>query len=138
MWVLYFQQVGDLTQRKPNSLNIERYFQDYLQTWWQFGATWEKIEAWFFLFWSIFKQISFIKSGTILNFWQEDIFSRVRFRRDLFILGVEYFTKCVFSWIYFKVDFFKNLIKRTFCSTSRYLDGKEKPKKKKDKRDNKR
>ena len=47
-------------------------------------------------------------------------------------MGVEYFTKCDFSWIYFKVDFFKNLIKRTFCSTNRYLDGKEKPKKKKD------
>ena len=42
------------------------------------------------------------------------------------------------QWIHFKMDFLKNLIKRTFCSTSRYLDGKEKPKKTKDKGDNKR
>ena len=27
------------------------------------------------------------------------------------------------------MDFFKNLIKRTFCSTSRYLDGNENPRK---------
>ena len=36
------------------------------------------------------------------------------------------------------MDFFKNLIKRTFCSTSRYLDGNMKPRKTKDKGDNKR
>ena len=36
------------------------------------------------------------------------------------------------------MDFFKNLNKRTFCSTSRYLERKEKPKKTKDKWDNKR
>ena len=47
-----------------------------------------------------------------------------------FILGIEYLTKSVFF-------VFKNLVKRTFCSTSRYLDGKEKPKKTNDKAYNK-
>ena len=36
------------------------------------------------------------------------------------------------------MDVFKNLVKRTFCSTSRYVDGKEKSKMTKDKGDNKR
>ena len=36
------------------------------------------------------------------------------------------------------MDVFKNLVQRTFCSTSRYVDGKEKSKKTKDKGDNKR
>jgi len=36
------------------------------------------------------------------------------------------------QWIHFKMDFLYNWIKRTFCSTSRYRDGKEKPKMKKD------
>ena len=53
-------------------------------------------------------------------------------------MGIEYLTKSAFSWIHFKMDVFKNLVKRTFCSTSRYLDGKEKSKKTKDKGDNKR
>ena len=63
---------------------------------------------------------------------------RKRKGKEIFILGIEYLTKSAFSWIHFKMDFFKNLVKRTFCSTSRYLDGKEKSKKTKDKGDNKR
>jgi len=36
------------------------------------------------------------------------------------------------------MDFLKNLLQMTFCSSSRYLDGKEKPRKTKDKGDNER
>ena len=63
---------------------------------------------------------------------------RKRKGKEIFILSIEYLTKSAFSWIHFKMDFFKNLIKKTFCSTSRYLDGKEKPRKTKDKGDDKR
>ena len=58
---------------------------------------------------------------------------RKRKGKEIFILSIEYLTKSAFSWIHFKMDVFKNLVKRTFCSTSRYLDGKEKPKKTKEK-----
>ena len=71
-------------------------------------------------------------------FGRKDIFHGFVFKEISFILGIEYVTKSVFSWIHFKMDFFKNLIKRTFCSTRCYLDGKEKPRKTKDKGNNKR
>jgi len=55
-----------------------------------------------------------------------------------FILCIQHVTNSVFFWVHFKMHFFKTLIERTFCRTSRYLDGKEKPRKTKDKGDNKR
>ena len=53
--------------------------------------------------------------------------------KEIFILGIEYLTKSAFSWIQFNMDVFKNLVKRTFCCTRRYFDGKEKSKKTNDK-----
>ena len=54
-------------------------------------------------------------------FGRKDVFHGFVFKEISYILDIEYVTKSVFSWIHFKMDFFTNLIKRTFCSTSRYL-----------------
>merc|ERR1712030_156706 len=54
---------------------------------------------------------------------------RKREGKEIFILVIEYLMKSFFSGIHFKMDVFKNSVKRAFCSTSRYLDGKEKSRK---------
>ena len=85
----------------------------------------------------IFFTDSFLRKP-ILIFGRKDVFHGFVFKEISYILDIEYVTKSVFSWIHFKMGFFTNLIKRTFCSTSRYLDEKERPRKTQDKGDNKR
>ena len=52
-------------------------------------------------------------------------------------MGLEYFTRSVFSWIHFKMDFLENLI-RLFVAQVVIVTAKRKPKKTKDQEDNKR